>query len=280
MRNKVLLAVGVFLLFTTLLMSSCAKQVTTETEETTTQETAAQETKAEETKEVEIVPPPTIKPGVLTVGSDATWPPMEYVKGDKIVGFDVDMAQAIADKLNLELDYQNTAWDGLFPALIAHKFDIAISSITITDERKQEMDFSIPYYKTDQAVTMREDALVDSVEKMDGKKAGVQIGTTGELAAKEIKGLTVNTYDDILLAFEDLKTGRIDAVISDSYVGYAYAVNNEGLKVAFVITTNEELGIAFAKDTPELLKAVNGTLQSLFDDGTYDSIYEKWFGEK
>jgi polar amino acid transport system substrate-binding protein len=74
---------------------------------------------------------------------------MEYVEGDKIIGFDVDLTQAIADRLNLKLDYQNTAWDGLFPALIVHKFDMAISSITITDERKQEMDFSISYYKTD-----------------------------------------------------------------------------------------------------------------------------------
>lgn len=128
--------------------------------------------------------------------------------------------------------------------------------------------------------TAQESALVDSVEELNGKKAGVQIGTTGELAAKEIKGLTVNTYDDILLAFEDLKAGRIDAVICDSYVGYSYAKSNKGLKVAFVIPTNEELGIAFAKDTPELLKAVNGALQSMFDDGTYDTIYEKWFGEK
>jgi len=221
-----------------------------------------------------------IKPGVLTVGSDTTWPPMEYIEGDKIVGFDVDLTQAIADKIGLKLDYQSAAWDGLFPALTSHKYDMAISSITITDERKKEMDFSDPYFKTDQSATTKEDAGIDSVEKMDGKTAGVQIGTTGELVSKDIKGCTTKTYDDILMAFEDLKAGRIDAVICDNYVGYSYSKKNEGFKVGFVITTDEKLGIAFAKDTPELLKAVNSALKTLIDDGTYDLIFETWFGAK
>ncbi len=222
----------------------------------------------------------TIVPGVLTVGSDCTWPPMEYIEGDKIVGFDVDLTQAIADKLGLKLDYQNAAWDGLFPALIAHKYDMAISSITITDDRKKEMDFSDPYYQTDQAATVKVESGIDSADKLNGKKAGVQIGTTGEIAAKEIEGLEVKTYDDILLAFEDLKAGRVDTVIADSYVGFSYAKNNETLEVGFVITTDEQLGIAFAKDTPELLAAVNSALKSIKGDGTYDKIYAKWFGEE
>ena len=220
----------------------------------------------------------TIKSGTLTVGSDTTWKPMEYIEGDKIVGFDVDLTQAIADKLGLKLDYQSTAWDGLFPALIAHKFDMAISSITITDERKKEMDFSDPYFKTDQAVAMLAGAGIDSAEKLNGKKAGVQIGTTGELEAKKISGLTVNTYDDIMMAFEDLKAGRIDVVIADSYLVYAYANMNKEFEVGFAITTNEQLGIAFAKDTPDLVKAVNGALKAVKDSGKYDEIYKKWFG--
>jgi len=221
-----------------------------------------------------------IKPGVLTVGSDTTWKPMEYIEGDKIVGFDVDLAQAIADKIGLKLDYQSTAWDGIIAALAVHKFDMLISSITITEEKKKEVNFSDPYFKTDQAAVTKEDTGIDAVEKMDGKTAGVQIATTGELASKDIKGCTTKTYDDILLAFEDLRAGRIDAVIADSYLGYSYAANNKGYKVGFVITTGEKLGMAFAKDSPELLKAVNSALKSVIDNGTYDSIYEKWFGTK
>jgi polar amino acid transport system substrate-binding protein len=220
----------------------------------------------------------TIKSGVLTVGSDTTWKPMEYIEGDKIVGFDVDLTQAIADKLGLKLDYQSTAWDGLFPALIAHKFDMAISSITITDERKKEMDFSDSYFKTDQAVAMLAGTGIDAAEKLNGKKAGVQIGTTGELEAKKISGLTVNTYDDIMMAFEDLKAGRIDVVIADSYLVYAYAKLNAEFEVGFDIVTNEQLGMAFAKDTPDLVKAVNSALKTVKDNLIYDKIYVKWFG--
>lgn len=220
----------------------------------------------------------TIKAGVLTVGSDTTWPPMEYIEGDKIVGFDVDLTQAIADKLGLKLDYQSTAWDGIIPALVAHKFDMVISSITITEDKKKEVDFSDPYFKTDQAAITKADAGIDSANKMNGKNAGVQIGTTGELAAKKIAGLNVKTYDDILMALEDLKAGRIDAVLADSYLGYSWATKNEGFKVGFVVVTDEQLGIAIAKDTPALTTAVNSALKAIKDEGTYDTISKKWFG--
>ncbi len=221
----------------------------------------------------------TLKPGTLTVGSDATWPPMEFVEGDTIVGFDVDITKEIAKRMGLELDYQNAAWDGIFPALIVHKYDMVISSVTITEDRQKEMDFSIPYFQTDQAFAVKEDSDIDSVEKLNGKIAGAQIGTTGEIAAKEIEGLEVNTYDDILLAFEDLKAGRIDTVASDSYMGLDYVKNNKGLKIGVTVVTDEELGIAFAQDTPELVKAVNDALTEIIDDGTYDDIYAKWFGK-
>ena len=260
MKSRILIATAVIIIAAAILLSgvSCAKQDIS---------AAGSNIK-------------TLKPGVLTVGSDCTWYPMEYIEGDKIVGFDVDLMAAIAQKLGLKLDYQNAAWDGLFPALTSHKYDLAISSITITEERKKEMDFSNPYYKTDQAATVREGTGINSEAALNGKKAGVQIGTTGEIVARKIEGLDVSTYDDILMAFEDLKAERIDAVISDSYVGYSYAKNNKGLTVGFAISTDEQLGIAFAKDTPELLAAVNGALDAIIKDGTYNKIYDKWFGEK
>jgi len=222
----------------------------------------------------------TIKAGVLTIGGDTTYPPMEYKEGDKIVGFDVDLAQAITDKLGLKLDYQTTAWDGIFPALIAHKFDMVMSAVSITDDRKKEMDFSTPYYKVDQTALIMADAGIDSAGKLNGKTAGVQIGTTGELEAKKIAGLKVNTYDDNLLAIEDLKAGRVDKVICDSIVGVVFEKNNKDVKVGFVITTNENYGIAFSKDTPELRDAVNAALKALMDDGTFAEISEKWFGTR
>jgi ABC-type amino acid transport substrate-binding protein len=222
----------------------------------------------------------TIVAGVLTVGSDTTYKPMEYKEGDKIVGFDVDLTNAIADKIGLKLDYQTAAWDGIFPALIAHKYDMVISAVTITDDRKKEMDFSTPYYKVDQTALVKADSSIDSLEKLNGKTAGVQIGTTGELEAKKIAGLKVSTYEDNMMAIEDLKAGRVDIVICDSIVGDVYAKDNKDVKVGFVITTNESYGIAFAKDTPELLVAVNTALKGLVDDGKFAEISKKWFGER
>ena len=197
----------------------------------------------------------TLKTGVLTVGSDCTWQPMEFIEGDKIVGFDVDLTKAITEKLGLKLDYQNTAWDGMFPAVAAHKFDMIISSITIYDDRKKEMDFSDPYYRIDQSVTVKKDSGIDSAEKMNGKKAGVQIGTTGEIEAKKITDVTVKTYDDIIMAFEDLRAGRVDAIICDTPVANAYALKNADFKVAYTIITNEFYGIGYAKDTPGACKS-------------------------
>lgn len=263
MRKSVYLIIAAVFICLSLLIVSCSKQ------ETSQVSPAAQ---------VESLP--TIKEGVLTVGSDCTWPPMEFIEGDKMVGFDVDLAGEIAERLGLKLNYQNTAWDGLFPALIVNKFDMAISSITITDDRKKEMDFSIPYFNTDQTVAVKAGSDIDSEQKLNGKTAGVQIGTTGELVAREIEGLNVKTYDDILMVFEDLNAGRIDAVVCDSYLGYYFAQNDENVEVAIVLKTDEQLGIAFAKNTPELLTAVNSALRSIMDDGTYDEIYAKWFGEK
>ena len=260
MRNRVFIAIAMAIIIITVSVASiaCTKQ---------------------ETK-IDTSSLKTVKAGVLTVGSDTTYPPMEYKEGDKIVGFDFDLAQAIADKIGFKLDYQTSAWDGIFPALIAHKYDMVISAVTITEDRKKEMNFSTPYYKVDQTALVKADSGIDSIAKLNGKTAGVQIGTTGEIEAKKIAGIKVNTYDDNMLAIEDLKAGRVDAVICDSIVGDVYAKDNKDVKVGFVITTNESYGIAFAKDTPELLAAVNTALKGLTDDGTFAKISKKWFGDR
>ena len=267
MKNRLLILLVIVIVLTSAIMISCAKG-----------STATETTKAAVAGAIDMTNVKTLKAGVLTVGSDCTWQPMEYVEGDKIVGFDVDLTKAIAEKLGLELDYQNTAWDGMFPAVAAHKFDMVISSITIYPERKEEMDFSDPYYRIDQSVSVKKDSGIDSAEKMNGKKAGVQLGTTGEIEAKKMSGVTVQTYDDIIMAFEDLRAGRVDAIICDSPVGDAYAVKNPDFMTGFTINTNEYYGIGFAKDTPELVKAVNLALKAIKEDGTYEKISQTWFG--
>jgi polar amino acid transport system substrate-binding protein len=276
MKNKLMIVLVVIIVMASMVLISCTKVSTSAETTVAAAETTA--SAAEVSEKIDMSKVKTLKEGVLTVGSDCTWQPMEFIEGDKIVGFDVDLTKAIAEKLGLKLDYQNTAWDGMFPAVAAHKFDMIISSITIYPERKEEMDFSDPYYRIDQSVSVKKDSGIDSAEKLNGKNIGVQIGTTGELQAKKINGATVKTYDDIIMAFEDLKAGRVDAIMCDSPVGDAYAVKNPEFMTGFKISTDEYYGIGFAKDTPELVKVVNLALSAIKEDGTYNKISETWFG--
>lgn len=225
----------------------------------------------------------TITEGVLTVGTDAAYPPLENVEAGEFVGFDIDLVKEIANRLGFEAEIINTAWDGIFPALIAHKFDVVISAVTITEDRDKEMDFSDPYLDSDQSIATKDDSGIKTKADLKDKILGVQIGTTGELTAKEIDeemGVAeIKTYDDILLAFEDLKAGRIDAIINDIPTSAYIAKDNPELVIVEKIITKEKYGIVFAPDTPELLKAVNKVLKDMTEDGTYDQIYSKWFGE-
>jgi len=225
----------------------------------------------------------TIADGVLTVGSDIAYPPFENVEGDEFVGFDMDLVREIAKRLELEIEIVNTAWDGIFQALIAHKFDIVISAVTITPERDEEMDFSDPYFDSDQSIATKEDSGINTKADLEGKTLGVQIGTTGaieaEKIAEEMNIAETKTYDDILLAFEDLKAGRIDAIINDFSTSLYIVKENPGLVLAEKIKTGEAYGVAFAPDTPELLEAVNKVLNEMKEDGTYDQIYNIWFAE-
>jgi len=258
-----------------LTLTGCPPTPVTE-EPTTTEEPAEAPTE----EEIEFT---TIKEGYLTVGSDITYPPFESVEGEEFVGFDMDLVREIAKRLGLEIEIVNTAWDGIFPALIAHKFDVVISAVTITPERDEEMDFSDPYFDSDQSIATKEDSGIKTKADLEGKILGVQTGTTGELEAKkiaeEINIAEIKTYDTILLAFEDLKAGRIDAIINDFLTSLDIVKENPGLVLAERIKTDEKYGVVFAPDTPELLKAVNKVLKEMKEDGTCDQIYNNWFAE-
>jgi polar amino acid transport system substrate-binding protein len=249
-------------------------------EEEETLVTPEEKTEVAPEEEVEFT---TIKEGYLTVGTDATYPPLENVEAGEFVGFDIDLAKEVAERLGLEAEIINTAWDGIFPALIAHKFDVVISAVTITPERDEEMDFSDPYLDSDQSIATKEDSGIKTKADLKDKILGVQIGTTGELTAKEIDeeiGVAeIKTYDDILLAFEDLKAGRIDAIINDIPTSAYIVKDTPELVIADKIKTGEQYGVVFAPDTPDLLEAVNKVLKEMKEDGTYQQIYDKWFAE-
>jgi polar amino acid transport system substrate-binding protein len=221
--------------------------------------------------------------GVMTFGSDTTYAPFESIDttSGQAVGFDVDLANLIANKLGVKAKIMSTDFGGIIPALQSGKFDAIISAMTITDERKKEIDFSDPYYDSGQIIAVQvSNNSIKGPDDLSGKKVGVQTGTTGEEAAKKIKGAIVKSYPDIQLAFTDLVIGRIDAVVNDLPVSAFYAKGHPGVKLVGNLFTVEQYGIAFRKDETELREAVNDALKEIKANGEYDQIYEKWFGKK
>jgi glutamine transport system substrate-binding protein len=241
--------------------------------------TSSSETTTSETGKATIQ---TIKEGELQVGSDIAFPPFENMEGDKAVGFDVDLLREIGKRLDLEVTFTNNKFDGLIPSLNSKKFDVVVSAMTITDDRKKEVLFSDPYIDSNQSLAAKSDSDIKDVMNLKGKIVGVQTGTTGEgwtkknvVSAKEIK-----SYDTALDAFTALQAGQIDAVINDLPVSAYIVKDKPELKIVQEIKTDEKYGIAMRLDDTKLADAVNKTLADMKADGGYDKIYSNWFGEK
>jgi polar amino acid transport system substrate-binding protein len=216
----------------------------------------------------------------IRVATDATWPPFESVNEQtkKIEGFDIDLLSAIAAKEGLEIEFINVAFDPLLAGVAQGTYDAAISSITITEDRKKDMLFSDPYFSAGQIVTVgKSNTTVTSKDGLGGKKIGAQLGTTGEIEAKKISGATVKTYDDIGLAFQDLMNGQIDAVIADNPLALSYVGKNpDKLKNVGGIFTQENYGIAIAKGKTDLLAKINSGLKKVIADGKITELSKKW----
>jgi len=214
------------------------------------------------------------------IATDATWPPFEYVDEQTmdIVGFDIDLITAIADEAGLEIEILNVAWDPLLAGIAQCQYDAAISAMTITEERKEAMLFSNPYFEAGQLVTIRKDNTdISSKEDLGGKTVGAQIGTTGSFEVEKIVGATLKTYDDIGLAMQDLMNGQIDAVISDNPLAMGYAnANPDKLKTVGPVFTSEYYGIAVCKTKPELLERINEGLVKIKAKGLIDELILKW----
>jgi polar amino acid transport system substrate-binding protein len=170
----------------------------------------------------------------ITVASDATWPPFESVNEQtkEIEGMDIDIFDAIAAKQNLVVTYKNVSWDPLLAGMAQGMYDAAISSITITEDRKKEMLFSDPYFAAGQLITVRKDnTTITGIGNLKGTIA-VQLGTTGDIEVQKIAAATSKPYDDIGLAFQDLMNGQVDAVVCDNPVAIQYVAQNQiNLKV-------------------------------------------------
>jgi polar amino acid transport system substrate-binding protein len=215
-------------------------------------------------------------PDSLTVGSDIPYPPFEFGK-PPYQGFDVDVANEIAKGLGTKLTFKKTPFDTIFRDLAQGKFDLVISASTITPEREKTVDFSDSYFPADQSLMVKRGSDIKTVDDLDGKVVGAQLGTTGAAYAKDkTSAKTVRTYDLIDDAFNALEAGQVEAVINDCPVS-KYAENSHNdLVVVQAIDTNEEYGIAFQKGS-DLRSKFNEQLAKLRDNGGLERISNKWF---
>ncbi len=218
---------------------------------------------------------------VITVATDATWPPMEMVDQNKnIIGFDIDFLNAVAEEAGFKVKYQNTAWDGIFAGIAAGKYDAIISSVTITDERKKTMDFSVPYINAGQILIVPKSSNAVVLADLKGQNVGAQIGTTGSFEVKKVEGVTLRTYDEIGLAFEDMAAGRIVGVVCDTPVAADYALQRDEYKDKFKIVgepfTEEYYGVVVKKGDKELLDLINKGIKAVQAKEIDKKLEAKW----
>lgn len=214
----------------------------------------------------------------ITIATNPTWPPFESVdeNSKQIVGFDIDIINAIAEKENLTITIVNVPWDSLLAGISKCQYDAAISAIAITDEREENINFSDPYYEIGLIVTVKNDNFdIHSKDDLKGKKVGVQLGTIGEIAADKLVDVNVVKFDNIGLVFQALINGQIDAVIADNTLGYVKE-NPEKLKTVGESFNNNYYGIAVCQDNVKLLKKINDGLKNIRSSGEYTQIMQKW----
>jgi len=220
----------------------------------------------------------------VRVATDATWPPFEYVNEQtkEIEGFDIDLLNAIAEKAGIEIEFINVGFDPLLAGMAQCQYCAAISSITITEARQQEMLFSDPYFNGGQIVTVRIDNTdITGPDTLGGKIAGAQIGTTGSIEIEQMGNVTLKTYDDIGLAYQDLMNGQIDAVVADNPLALGYVgKNSDKLKTVGDVFTDESYGIAICKDNVELQTKINAGLQAVREEGLIEELIDKWLSNQ
>jgi polar amino acid transport system substrate-binding protein len=214
----------------------------------------------------------------LVVGSDIPYPPFEQGKAGEYTGFDIELIEAIAEKMGRTAEVQDTSFETIFRDVSQGKFDAAISAATITEEREKAVDFSNPYYLSEQAVLVKEGSDIKSLEDLEGKTVGVQQGTTGqELAKEKANASEVRPYPEGPDAVNALKSGTVEAVVIDAPVAANAVEKSGGVEIAEKVPTEEEYGIAVAQGETELLEEINKGLKEVQEDGAYKKIYEKWF---
>jgi polar amino acid transport system substrate-binding protein len=215
---------------------------------------------------------------VLKVGTDATFPPMEFTENGKHTGFDIELVEAVARKLGKQVEWVDIDFKGLVPGLISRRFDMAVSGIYITEERKKVVDFTDPYYAGGLVAMVKDGSPIKKLSDLEGKKVTVQVGTKSVGYLQEhfpkVQRVEVEKNQEM---FNLVDIGRADAAVTGKPAAFQYVRTRGGLHVLDEQLTTEEYGMAVRKDSPELKKAVDAALAQMKADGTYAAIVKKWF---
>ena len=259
--------------------ATTAAPAETKAEETKAEETKAEETKAEESKaeEAPAAELETVQKGKLVMVTNAEFPPYEFHDQNAIVGIDVEIAGAIAEQLGLELEIEDIAFDSIIPEIVSGKADIGAAGMTVTEDRKQNVDFSDTYAHATQVIIVKEDSEIKGVADLEGKIMGVQQGTTGDIYVSGDYGdEAVERYAKGMEAVQALAQGKVDAVVIDGEPAKQYIKEVEGLKIIDESYTDEDYAIAIKKGNTAMVEAVNAALAELKSEGKLDEIVAKY----
>ncbi|WP_165492256.1 basic amino acid ABC transporter substrate-binding protein [Egibacter rhizosphaerae] len=217
--------------------------------------------------------------GEMLVGSDLEFPPFEFIDDDgEPDGFDIDLMNEIADRLGVEVEFQDASFDTIFTQLASDEFDTIISAITITEERMETIDFTDPYFAANQALVVVEDSDIAGVDDLDGADVGAQAGTTGlDYATENFTESEIVEYDSYPAAFSALEGDQIDAVLGDLPVASEAAEDSDALDLVEEVDTGEEYGIGVQQGADNLRAAISDAIAEIIEDGTYEEIYTEWF---
>lgn len=227
--------------------------------------------------------PELVNEGQLTNCTGLPYAPFEFEENGKVVGFDIDLVDLIAKELKVKQEVVDTPFDGIQSGadFNSGKCDISSAGMTINDERKQNIDFSDPYFDATQALVAKKGSGVKDITQLSGKKLGVQNSTTGyEYAQQHAKGAEIINFEDLGLLLTAVESGQVDAGINDNGVLFDWVKDKTDFEVVKEFDTGEQYGMGVRKGNTALLEVVNKVLADAKSSGEYDRIYEKWFGTK
>ena len=213
----------------------------------------------------------------LYVGTNAEFAPFEYLEKGKVTGFDMELMNALAKEMKMDVKIENMAFDGLLPALQMKKVDVVIAGMTETPERKKAVSFTKPYFKAKQVIITKKGKDIKDFKELSGKRVGVMLGFTADAVVSDINGAKVQRFDATYSAVMALEKGKVDAVVADSEPAKKYIASYKDLAIASAKAEEEDYAIAVRKNDKALLDNLNKALVKVKSNGTYDALLKKYF---